>query len=121
MKGVTMSRIGEALTILFVLLASHGGAQPVDDLFSLALSPRGTPEASAARIGDIVEQLGGHLQTAKGGLSLVAVWPDGRRLQVVPTVQGTPNPTFLDLTCNSLEGGAKAMCDDIAQRYQTGR
>ena len=116
-----MSRIGEALTILFVLLASHGGAQPVDDLFSLALSPRGTPEASAARIGDIVEQLGGHLQTARGGLSLVAVWPDGRRLQVVPTVQGTPNTTFLDLTCNSLEGGAKAMCDDIAQRYQTGR
>ena len=52
---------------------------------------------------------------------MVAVWPDGRRLQVVPTVQGTPNTTCLDLTCNSLEGGAKAMCDDIAQRYQTGR
>jgi hypothetical protein len=25
------------------------------------------------------------------------------------------------LTCNDLEGGAKAMCEDIAQRYQTGR
>ena len=121
MKGVTMSRIGEALTLLFVLLASHGGAQPVDDICSLVLPPHGTPEASAARIGAIVEQLGGHLQTAKGGRSMVAVWPDGRRLQVVPTGQGTPNTPWLDLTCNSLEGGAKAMCDDIAQRYQTGR
>jgi len=39
----------------------------------------------------------------------------------VPTVQDTPNTTWLDLTCTKLEGGAKAMCDDIAQRYQTGR
>ena len=116
-----MPRRSATVAVLFVLLVSHGGAPPVDDIFSLVLPPRGTPEASAARIGDIVEQLGGHLQTAKGGLSLVAVWPDGRRLQVVPTGQGTPNTTFLDLTCNSLEGGAKAMCDDIAQRYQTGR
>ena len=116
-----MSRIGEALTILFVLLASHGGAQPVDDIFSLVLPPRGTPEASVARIRAIVATLGGHLQTAPGELSVVAVWQDGRRLQVVPTVQGTPNTTVFDLTCNHLEGGAKAMCEDIAQRYQTGR
>jgi len=116
-----MPRRSATVVVLFVLLVSHGGAQPVDDIFSLVLPPRGTPEASAARIGDIVEQLGGHLQTAKGGSSLVAVWPDGRRLQVVSTVQGTPNTTLLDLTCNSLEGGAKAMCADIVQRYQTGR
>jgi hypothetical protein len=121
MTGGTMPRISATVAVLFVLLVSHGGALPVDDIFSLVLPPRGTPEASVARIRAIVATLGGHLQTAPGELSVVAVWQDGRRLQVVPTGQGTPNTTVFDLTCNHLEGGAKAMCEDIAQRYQTGR
>ena len=116
-----MPRRSATVVVLFVLLVSHGGALPVDDIFSLVLPPRGTPEASVARIRAIVATLGGHLQTAPGELSVVAVWQDGRRLQVVPTVQGTPNTTVFDLTCNHLEGGAKAMCGDIARRYQTGR
>jgi len=116
-----MPRIRATVAVLFVLLVSHGGAQPVDDIFSLVLPPRGTPKASVARIRDIVEKLGGHLQTATSELSVVAVWQDGRRLQVVPMVQGTPNTTVFDLTCNHIEGGAKAMCEDIARRYQTGR
>jgi hypothetical protein len=121
MKGVTMSRIGATLAVLFVLLASHTGAQPVDSIYSLVVPLRGTPEASVARVADIVEGLGGHLQTAKGGPTMMAAWPDGRSLQVVPTVQGTPNTTLLNLTCSSTQGGAKAMCDDITQRYKAGR
>ena len=86
------------------------------------LSPlRGTPEASVARVKDVVEGLGGHLQTAKGGPTMMAAWPDSRGHQVVPTVQGTPNTTLLNLTCSSTPGGAKAMCDDITQRYKAGR
>jgi hypothetical protein len=120
-KGVIMSRIGATLAVLFVLLASHAGAQPVDSNYSLTVPLRGTPEASVARVADIVEGLGGHLQTAKGGLTMMAAWPDGRRLQVVPAVRGTPNTTLLDLSCIAIQGGAKAMCEDIAQRYKTGR
>ena len=32
-----------------------------------------------------------------------------------------PNTTFLNLTCGNAQGGAKAMCEDIAQRYKAGR
>ena len=119
--GVTMSRRGATLAVLFVLLASHAGAQSVDIIYSLVVPLRGTPEASVSRVADIVEGLGGHLQTAKGGPTMMAAWPDGRRLQVVPTVRGTPNTTFLDLTCSNAQGSAKAMCEDIAQRYKAGR
>ena len=112
-----MSRIGATLAVLFVLLASHAGAQSGDVSFSLVVPLRGTPEASVARVGDIVESLGGHLDTAQGGPIKMAAWPDGRRLQVVQTV----DMAFLNLTCSDAQGGAKAMCDDIAQRYQTGR
>jgi hypothetical protein len=118
---VTMSRIGATLAILFVLLASHAGAQPVDSIYSLVVPLRGTPEASVARVADIVEGLGGHLQTAKGGPTMMAAWTDGRRLQAVPTVQGTLNTTLLNLTCSNAQGGAKALCEDIAQRYKAGR
>ena len=52
---------------------------------------------------------------------MMAAWPDGRRLDVVPMVKGTPNTTFLDLTCSNAQGGAKAMCEDIAQPYKAGR
>ena len=116
-----MSRIGATLAVLLVLLASHAGAQPVDSNYSLTVPLRGTPEASVTRVADIIEGLGGHLQTAKGGSTMTAAWPDGRRLQVVPTVQGTPNTTLLGLSCIAIQGGAKAMCEDIAQRYKAGR
>jgi hypothetical protein len=116
-----MPRIGTTLAVLFVLLASHIGAQPVDSIYSLTVPLRGTPEASVARVADIVEGRGGHLQTAKGGPIMMAAWPDGRRLQAVPTVQGTPNTTLLNLTCSAVQGGAKAMCEDIAERYKAGR
>ena len=116
-----MSRIGTILAVLFVLLASHAGAQPVDSKYGLTVPLRGTPEASVARVADIIEGLGGHLQTAKGEATMMAAWPDGRRLTVVPTVQGTPNTTLLDLSCIAIQGGAKAMCEDIAQRYKAGR
>jgi hypothetical protein len=117
MKGVTMSRRGATLAVLFVLLASQAGAQSADVSFSLVVPVRGTPEASFARVGAIVESLGGHLETAQGGPLMLAAWPDGGRLQVVQTV----DMTFLNLTCSNAHGGAKAMCNDIAQRYQTGR
>jgi hypothetical protein len=52
---------------------------------------------------------------------MMAAWPDGRSLQVVSTVQGTPNTTLLNLTCSATQGGAKAMCENIAQRYKAGR
>jgi hypothetical protein len=68
-----------------------------------------------------VEGLGGHLQTAKGEPTMMAAWPDGRSLQVVSTVQGTPNTTLLNLTYSATQGGAKAMCENIAQRYKAGR
>jgi hypothetical protein len=116
-----MSRIRTTLAVLFVLLACHAGAQSVGSIYSLVVPLRGTPEASVARVAGIVEGLGGHLQTAKGGPTMMAAWPDGRNLQVVPTVQGTPNTTFLNLTCSNAQGGAKAMCEDIAQRYKAGR
>jgi hypothetical protein len=112
-----MSRIGATLAVLFVLLASQAGAQSVDVSFSLVVPLRGTPKASVARVGDIVKSLGGHLETAQGGPIVMAAWPDGGRLQVVPTV----DMTFLNLTCSDAHGGARAMCNDIAQRYQTGR
>jgi hypothetical protein len=48
---------------------------------------------------------------------MMAEWPDGRILQVT---QGTPNTTLLDLLCIARQGGAKAMCEDIAQRYKAG-
>jgi hypothetical protein len=112
-----MSRIGATLAVLLVLLASHAGAQPVDSTYSLTVPLRGTPEASVARVADIIEGLGGHLQTAKGGPIMMAEWPDGRILQVT---QGTPNTTLLDLLCIARQGGAKAMCEDIAQRYKAG-
>jgi hypothetical protein len=116
MKGVTMSRIGATLAVLFVLLASQAGAQSVDVSFSLIVPLRGTPKAAVARVGDIVESLGGHRETAQGGATMIAAWPDGGRLQVVQTV----DMTFLNLTCSNAHGGAKAMCNAIAQRYQTG-
>jgi hypothetical protein len=105
------------LAVLFVLLASQAGAQSADVSFSLVIPLRGTPKASVARVGDIVKRLGGHLATAQGGPTLMAAWPDGGRLQVVQTV----DMTFLNLTCSNAHGGAKARCNDIAQRYQTGR
>ena len=116
-----MSRIGATLAVLFVLLASQAGAQSVDNLYSLVVPLRGTPEASIARVADIVEGLEGHLQTAKGGPTMIAAWPDGRRLQVVPTVQGTPNTTLLNLSCIAIQGGAKATCKDITRRYKATR
>ena len=54
---MTISRIGATLAVLFVLLASHAGAQPVDISYSLDLPLRGTLEASVARVADIVEKL----------------------------------------------------------------
>jgi hypothetical protein len=117
MKGVTMSRIGATLAVLFVLLASQAGAQSGDVSFSLVVPLRGTPAASVARVGAIVESLGGHLDTAQGGPIMMAAWPDGRRLQVVQTF----DMTSLDLTCSNAQDGARAMCNDIAQRYQTER
>ena len=116
-----MSHIGAILAVLFVLLASHAGAQSVDIIYRLVVPLRGTPEASVTRVADIVEGLGGHLQTAKGRPIMMAAWPDGRSLDVVTTVEGTPNTTLLNLTCSNAQGGAKAMCEDIAQRYKTGR
>jgi hypothetical protein len=116
-----MSRIGATLAVLLVLLASHAGAQPVDSNHSLTVPLRGTPEASVARVADIIEGLGGHLQTAKGGPIMMAAWPDGRLLQVVAPVHDTPNTTLLGLSCIARQGGAKAMCEDIAQRYKAGR
>jgi hypothetical protein len=112
-----MSRIGATLAVLFVLLARQAGAQSGDVSFSLVVPLRGTPAASVARVGAIVESLGGHLDTAQGEPIMMATWPDGGRLQVVQTV----DMTFLDLTCSNAHGGARAMCNDIAQRYQTGR
>ena len=110
-----------------MLLASYAGAQHADMNYSLNVPVRGTPEASVDRVADIVEGLGGHLQTAKGEGILMAEWPDGRRLRVVPRIlhgtptQTTPTQTVLDLSCINTQDSAKAMCDDIAQRYKTGR
>ena len=53
-KGVTLSRRGATLAVLFVLLASHAGAQSVDIIYSLVVPLRGTPEASVSRVADIV-------------------------------------------------------------------
>jgi hypothetical protein len=121
-KEVTMSRIGATLAILFMLLASHAGAQPADMNYSLDVPLRGTLEASVARVAGIVEGLGGNLQTAKGEDTMIAAWPDGRRLAVVQkNLYGTPTQTLLNLSCSNTQDSAKAMCDDIAQRYKTGR
>jgi len=115
-----MSRLGATLTVLVVLLAWQAGAQSPDRVYRLTVPLRGTLEASVTRIADIAEALGGHLQSPKGASPLSAAWPDGRSLTVGLTGQGAPHPLLLQLTCGNIQRGAKAMCEDIAERYKSG-
>jgi len=115
-----MSRLGVTLTGLIVLLAGQAGAQAPPDIFhNLTVPLRGTLEASVTRIADIAEALGGHLQSPKGASPLSAAWPDGRSLTVGLTGHGAPHPLLLQLTCGNIQRGAKAMCEDIAERYKS--
>jgi hypothetical protein len=112
-----MSRGLLTVFLLLLLMTSRVGAQAADSSFTLAVPLRGNTAASLARIESIAMDLGAQLQTARGGDRVMAAWSDGRQLSAQRVRRGTSGPILLEIICSTVQGGAEAMCRDVAQRY----
>ena len=107
------------LCLAIVLLGISGHVHANDTQFHLTLPLQGTAEASLQHLERILMTLGAKFGTdASPGALITATLEDGKYITINHAKDRDANALSFVVQCVGAEGGAEALCQDIARRYR---
>jgi hypothetical protein len=120
-KARAMQTYLRRLTLCFtiVLLGISGRVHADDTPFQLTLPLQGTAEESLQQLEIILTTIGAKFRAdASPGALITASREDGTHITITHARDRTTNALSFVVQCVGGEGGAEALCQDIARRYR---
>ena len=107
------------LCLTIVLLGISGHVHADDTHFHLTLPLQGTAEASLQQLELILTTIGAQFgPDASPGVLMTATLENGQYITITPARDRDTNALSFVVQCVGGEGGAEALCQDIARRYR---
>ena len=107
------------LCLTIVLLGISGHVHADDTQFHLTLPLQGTAEASLQQLELILTTIGAKFRAdASPGALMTATLEDGKYITITHARDRDTNALSFVVQCVGGEGGAEALCQDIARRYR---
>ena len=108
-----------SLCLTIVLLGIGGYVHADDPPFQLTLPLQGTAEESLQQLEIILTTIGAKFRadTSPGAL-ITASMEDGKHITITHARDRATNALSFVVQCVGGEGGAEALCQDIARRYR---
>jgi len=107
------------LCLTVTLLGIRGHVRADDLQFQLSLPLQGTAENSLQQLGSILKTIGAKFpsDTLPEGL-ISATMGDGKQIMILHVGDPQANTSSIFVQCVVVQGGAEALCQDIARRYR---
>ena len=107
------------LCLTLVLLGISGHVHADDTQFHLTLPLQGTAEASLQQLELILTAIGAKFRADASSAELMtATMEDGKHITVIHVRDRDTHALSFVVQCVGGEGGAEALCQDIARRYR---
>jgi hypothetical protein len=107
------------LSLTIVLLGSSGHVHADDMQFHLTLPLQGTAEESLQQLELILTTIGAKFSPdASPGTLMTATLENGQSITITPARERDTHALSFVVQCVGAEGGAEALCQDIARRYR---
>jgi hypothetical protein len=108
-----------SLCLTIVLLDISGHVHADDTQFQLTLPLQGTAEESLQQLEIILTTIGAKFRAdARPAELITASMEDGKHITITPARDRATNALSFVVQCVGEEGGAEALCQDIARRYR---
>jgi hypothetical protein len=107
------------LCLTIVLLGISGHVHADNTQFQLTLPLQGTAEESLQQLELILTAMGAkfRVDTSPGEL-MTATLEDSKHITITPARERDTNALSFVVQCVGVEGGAEALCQDLARRYR---
>jgi hypothetical protein len=107
------------LCLTLVLFGVSGHVHADDTQFHLTLPLQGTAEESLQQLELILTTIGAKFRAdANPGELMAATLENGKHITITHTRDRDTNALSFVVQCVGVEGGAEALCQDIARRYR---
>lgn len=107
------------LCLLMVLLGISGHAHADDMQFQLMLPLQGTAEESLQQLEIILTAMGAKFSADARPAALInATLEDDKHITITHARDRATNALSFVVQCVGVEGGAEALCQDLARRYR---
>jgi hypothetical protein len=107
------------LGLTLILLSIRGHVHADDPPFHLTLPLQGTAEESLQQLEIILTTIGAKFRADASSAALItASMEDGTHITITPARDRDTNALSFVVQCVGGEGGAEALCQDIARRYR---
>jgi hypothetical protein len=107
------------LCLTIVLLGISGHVHADDTQFHLTLPLQGTAEESLQQLERILTTIGAKFRSDVIPAGLMnATMEDGKHIMITHARDRETNALYFFVHCVGEEGGAEALCQDIARRYR---
>ena len=108
-----------SLCLIIVLLGISGHVHADDTQFQLTLPLQGTAEASLQQLELILTAMGAKFRADARPAELInATLEDEKHITITHARDRATNALSFVVQCIGVEGGAEALCQDIARRYR---
>jgi hypothetical protein len=107
------------LCLTLAMLVVNGHVHADDTPFQLTLPLQGTAEESLQQLELILTTIGAKFRAdASPAALMIATMEDGKHITITHTRDRDTNALSFVVQCVGVEGGAEALCQDIARRYR---